>query len=204
MNPLLAVGLGWFVLRALGDKGGAAAAPSKPAPRVIDASGPSIKLLPAKVKPPTGKVTVGPPTVVKSPGAKPVPPAPARTPQQAAQPAKPTAAPLPTARTAAATTAAREAMPQLPAAAQARPAAPPGTDLAKAKRIAPNIVANLKKQGRDKYDRAQLKSFQTAAGLTPDGIYGPVAKSALSYFGQSAPSPFFKGQDLKYVPPQGA
>lgn len=214
MNPLIAIGVGWFVLKAIGNKEGAA---QGAAPRVIDASGPGLKLLPAPgkpaqkpkpaakpaAKPPQGQVTIGEPRIIKTP-AKPVPPAaPLRTPQQAAKPVTPSKAPVPSAKTAAATAAARAALPQVPAAAQARPAAPPGTDLAKAKRMAPNVAANLKKAGKA-YDRKQLGQFQTASGLKPDGLYGPVAKSALSYFGAAAPAPMFKGQDLKYVPPQGA
>jgi murein L,D-transpeptidase YcbB/YkuD len=90
----------------------------------------------------------------------------------------------------------------MPAAGQVKVPSPPGTDLPKAKKMAGQVASNVKK-GVKLYDRKLVKAFQTAAGLTPDGLYGPVCASALRYFGAVAPAPLFKGQDLKYVPPGG-
>jgi hypothetical protein len=205
VNPLLAVGVGWLVLRALG--GNKSGAPRR-APRVIDASGKGLRLLPApataapkpkpKPKAPKGTVTLGEPVRVL-----PVAPAPTRSTAQAAQPVRrPAPAPAPTPKQAAATAAARASLPQVPASAKASVPTPPGTNLPKAKKMAAQVAANVKK-GIKLYDRKLVKAFQTAAGLTPDGLYGPVCASALRYFGAVAPAPLFKGQDLKYVPPGG-
>ncbi len=204
MNPLLAVGIGWLVLRAMSDGNKAGGSAAKQVPRVIDATGPSLKLLPSPSRPkpkPTGTVTPGAPTQVK-PAVKPVPPAPTRSAAQAAQPVKPKPAPAPTAQQAQATAAARAALPQVPVSAQVKVPAPPGTDLPKAKKMAAQVASNVKK-GAKLYDRKLVKAFQTAAGLTADGLYVPVCASALRYFGAVAPAPLFKGQDLKYVPPGG-
>lgn len=203
MNPLWLVGLGWLILRSTSGNNNGTSNAGQP-PRIIDASGPVPVLLPppGKKAAPKGKVTVGKPTVIKTPALPKPPAAPMRSAAAAKQPVKPSAAPRPTQQQATAIQKAKAALPPTPAAARAKVPAPAGTDLAKAKRMAANVAANIKKQGR-KYDVAQMKAFQTAAGLKPDGLYGPVAKSALSYFGAAAPAALFKGQDLKYVPPGG-
>ncbi len=210
MHPLLgaALGLGLVYAATSTKKAGA-----KQAPRVIDASGTGIRLLPAPpTKPaPKGQVTIGQPRVIKTapkPAAKPavkvaarpVPPAAPRTVAQASQPVRQTAAPKPNPKAAAATAAARAALPAAPAAARVKVAAPPGTDLALAKKTAKDTAAHIRNAGK-LYKRDVLARFQRAAGLTADGLYGPVARSALSYFGAAPPAPLFKGQDLKYVPP---
>lgn len=57
---------------------------------------------------------------------------------------------------------------------------------------------------RGKYDRAVVQSFQTAAGLLPDGLYGPQTVAALRYFGaKNVPAALFKGSNTKYAPPAG-
>ena len=69
---------------------------------------------------------------------------------------------------------------------------PAGFDLAKAKDLAAKVNANLISAGRDKYDHTLLRSFQIAAGIASDGLYGGGARGALIFYGQkNAPAPFF-------------
>jgi hypothetical protein len=74
-------------------------------------------------------------------------------------------------------------------------------DLAGAKRMAGDVAANLRNKGRAGYDRKLLASFQTKAGITGDGIYGPLAQSALKHFGANAPTAFAAGSVKVYTPP---
>jgi peptidoglycan hydrolase-like protein with peptidoglycan-binding domain len=58
------------------------------------------------------------------------------------------------------------------------------------------------------YDRELMKKFQSAAGLVPDGVYGPKTAGALRWFtldpktgkGREIP-PFTGGQPAPYLPP---
>jgi peptidoglycan hydrolase-like protein with peptidoglycan-binding domain len=66
--------------------------------------------------------------------------------------------------------------------------------------MAPDVAANIRKNGA-KYDRKQLASFQQKAGLTGDGVYGPLSQSALKHFGATAPKALSKGPLTTYTPP---
>lgn len=80
---------------------------------------------------------------------------------------------------------------------------PKGTDLAKAKSMAASVAGNLKSKGKSGYDKKQLAAFQTAAGLTGDGVYGPASQAALKYFGaKNAPAAFVGGKVRTYTPPK--
>ena len=74
-------------------------------------------------------------------------------------------------------------------------------DLAAARRMAGDVAANLRNKGKAGYDRKNLASFQEKAGITADGVYGPLAAAALKYFGASAPAAFFAGSVKSYTPP---
>lgn len=84
------------------------------------------------------------------------------------------------------------------------PVAPPGYDPALARQLAPQVASSVrgKKYG---YDRALTSRFQTAAGLTSDGLYGGGTRGALIYFGATqVPNPLFKPTaTTQYVPPGG-
>jgi hypothetical protein len=57
---------------------------------------------------------------------------------------------------------------------------------------------------KGKYDRAVVQSFQTSAGLKSDGLYGPQTVAALRYFGaKNVPAALFKGSVKSYQPPSG-
>lgn len=73
-------------------------------------------------------------------------------------------------------------------------------DLAAAKRMASDVAKHIRNKGKA-YDRKQLSSFQQKAGLTADGLYGPLSVSALKHFGASAPPALFKGSLKEYTPP---
>jgi hypothetical protein len=73
------------------------------------------------------------------------------------------------------------------------PPTPINLDLAR--REAPALAKHLRNKGRSGYSRASLRAFQGHAGITVDGIYGPLAASALKYFGvPNPPAAFFKPQ----------
>jgi hypothetical protein len=83
----------------------------------------------------------------------------------------------------------------------ARPSTPAGFDRAAAKAMAANVANNIKNK-KTAYDRKQLASFQTKAGLTGDGLYGPLSVSALKFYGvKSPPAALFKGAIKEYTPP---
>lgn len=100
-----------------------------------------------------------------------------------------------------------QAAPQ-PAPAPARQSAPipPGYDPAAARRMAPQLARHLQSKGRSGYDRPMVRSFQTKAAITSDGIYGGATRGALLYFGAPAndtPAPFFPPlATAVYVPPE--
>jgi murein L,D-transpeptidase YcbB/YkuD len=74
-------------------------------------------------------------------------------------------------------------------------------DLAAAKKMAADVAANLRNKGKAGYDRKLLASFQTKAGITGDGLYGPLAVAALKYFRANAPAAFQAGSVKSYTPP---
>jgi peptidoglycan hydrolase-like protein with peptidoglycan-binding domain len=100
--------------------------------------------------------------------------------------------------------AAAASAPKVAAAQPAKPvAASPATskvDIAAAGRMAAGVATNIRKTGA-KYDRKGLASFQVKAGLTGDGVYGPLSESALKHFGAAAPKALFKGALVTYTPP---
>lgn len=79
----------------------------------------------------------------------------------------------------------------------------PGYDQAKARSLAKGVAANIAAKKYD-FNRPGLRAFQIAAGISPDSIYGPLSKSALTYYGAKAPPALAKagaGQATTYTPP---
>lgn len=68
---------------------------------------------------------------------------------------------------------------------------PAGFDAALASTLAPSVAKNIAAKQYD-FDRAGLKAFQTAAGLTPDGVYGDDSWGGLLYFTSAAPRALYK------------
>jgi hypothetical protein len=81
------------------------------------------------------------------------------------------------------------------------PPTPINLDLAR--REAPALAKHIRTK-KFNYSRQSLRDFQTHAGLTVDGIYGPLSSSALEYFGVvSPPKALFAakpGTVTKYAP----
>ncbi len=78
---------------------------------------------------------------------------------------------------------------------------PSGFNPTAARRSAPSIANHLKRSGKAKYDRRLLKQWQTQAGLTADGLYGPASRGALVYFGvKDPPAPFAGSGTTPYTP----
>ncbi|UJR87307.1 MULTISPECIES: peptidoglycan-binding domain-containing protein [Sandaracinus] len=77
-----------------------------------------------------------------------------------------------------------------------------GVDLALARRLAPQMGAEIARQGFV-YSRQKLQRFQRAAGLQADGLYGGTTRGALVYFGvRNAPAPLFAPREtVSYQPP---
>jgi len=73
----------------------------------------------------------------------------------------------------------------------ARDKPPAGFDAAIASTLAPGVAKDIKTRQYD-FDRAQLKRFQAAAGLTPDGVYGNDSWGALLYYTSDAPKALYK------------
>jgi hypothetical protein len=72
------------------------------------------------------------------------------------------------------------------------PGAPPaGFDPALARSLAPALAKNIAAKQYD-FNRAQLKAFQTAAGVASDGVYGNDSWGALLYFTSDAPRALYK------------
>lgn len=70
----------------------------------------------------------------------------------------------------------------------------------KAKKLAKATAENIA-QRKYNYDRNLLKKFQSAAGIPVDGIYGPVARGALRFYGiKNAPRPLFDPEGKGAVP----
>jgi murein L,D-transpeptidase YcbB/YkuD len=90
----------------------------------------------------------------------------------------------------------------------AQPTMPPapvptgGVNLALAAQLAPQVAANINSKHAS-YDRNLLKRFQTAAGLTPDGLYGGYSAGAIRYFTKKAPPKPLVNPAIEkaYVPP---
>lgn len=62
-----------------------------------------------------------------------------------------------------------------------------------ARKMAKQVNDNLVSKGRNAYDRALLKKFQSYAGIAADGLYGGTSRGALIYYGiANPPQPFFK------------
>jgi len=83
-----------------------------------------------------------------------------------------------------------------PAPAPAPSGIPVGYSPALAKALAPKIEAELRaltaKGQAYNYSRPNMRAFQTAAGLKPDGVYGGGTRGALVYYGAPrAPAPLF-------------
>jgi peptidoglycan hydrolase-like protein with peptidoglycan-binding domain len=79
--------------------------------------------------------------------------------------------------------------------------APVGYDRVKAKARAKEISAALRKSGKA-YDRKLLAGWQTQAGLKADGLYGPISRNALVYYGATdAPAAYVAGENRPYTPP---
>ena len=89
---------------------------------------------------------------------------------------------------------------KLPAKPPAKTAAPAGYDKTKAKAQAKDVAAMLAKSGKA-YDKTRLGTWQRYAGIKADGLYGPLSKSALEYFGAKPPAAFVAGSATKYQPP---
>lgn len=88
---------------------------------------------------------------------------------------------------------AAQATPAVPA-TPSKPAGsqlPAGFDGALASALAPGLATHIASKGYD-FDRTRLKTFQTAAGLTPDGVYGNDSWGALLYFTSDAPKALYK------------
>ncbi len=79
------------------------------------------------------------------------------------------------------------AMPSQPSGTQP----PAGFDGTLASSLAPGLAQHIATKGYD-FDRTRLKTFQTAAGLTPDGVYGNDSWGALLYFTSDAPKALYK------------
>lgn len=80
---------------------------------------------------------------------------------------------------------------------------PKGYDSAAASARAQPMADHVRTR-KGKYDRAVLASWQTQAGLKPDGLYGPQSVAALKYYGaKNVPAALFKGSQTKYAPPAG-
>lgn len=67
---------------------------------------------------------------------------------------------------------------------------PTPINLELARREAPTVAKHLR-QKKKSYSRQLLKDFQKHAGIKPDGLYGPISRSALAQFGVvDPPMPF--------------
>jgi len=70
---------------------------------------------------------------------------------------------------------------------------PTHINLEAARKAAPQLARHIRNAGstdaarRANYSRQSVRQFQAHAGITVDGIYGPLTASALKYFGVSSP-----------------
>lgn len=177
MNALLPLAALAAAVLLLGGKKASASTPSAPAAA------------------PRGIVTPGTPTVIKRPAA-----------------AKPAAAPKSDAVKAAELADQQLGKPASSAQVKVQskvaqtipgPALPPGYNRAEATRRAQPMADQIRTK-KGKYDRAALQTFQTFAGMTADGLYGPQTRAALIHFGaKNAPAALFKGANVPYTAPKG-
>jgi len=90
-----------------------------------------------------------------------------------------------------------------PVAPKAYISPPTPINLELARREAPTLAKHIRTK-KFNYSRQSMRDFQAHAGLTVDGIYGPLSASALEYFGvASPPKALFKakpGTVTKYAP----
>lgn len=80
---------------------------------------------------------------------------------------------------------------------------PTPINLEAARKEAQGLAKHLRTKGRAGYSRQSVRAFQGHAGITVDGIYGPLTADALKYFGASAPAAFFHaapGSVTTYTP----
>ena len=71
----------------------------------------------------------------------------------------------------------------------------------RARSLASRVAENIRSRGYS-YNRADVRSFQEAAGLTADGIYGGTTRAALVHFGvRRPPSALFAPTTGTYTPP---
>jgi peptidoglycan hydrolase-like protein with peptidoglycan-binding domain len=80
----------------------------------------------------------------------------------------------------------RDAVPARDDAPKAYVSPPTPINLDLARREAPTLAKHIRTKGSN-YSRQSLRDFQSHAGLTVDGIYGPLSASALKYFGVTNP-----------------
>lgn len=82
--------------------------------------------------------------------------------------------------------------------------AKPKFDESKARKLAPALAKHITAKKYD-FSRQSLRDFQTAAGLAPDGIYGPKSEGALRYYNNgTAPRALANPKKLPpeaYAPP---
>lgn len=172
---------------------------ARPRPRVIP-QGMAARSAPASApkSAPKGTVTLGPVRVIKRTPVKATKPssltAPlARAPSQGGSPplAAPLSADIPTDHVSPAA--------QRPA---PTPRSQPGYQPIVARRSASSIANHLKRAGKAKYDRRLLKQWQTQAGLSADGAYGPATRGALVFYGVKDPPAAFAGTGtVPFKPP---
>jgi hypothetical protein len=82
------------------------------------------------------------------------------------------------------------------------PRSHPGYSPTVARRSASSIANHLRRAGKAKYDRRLLRQWQTQAGLTADGLYGPATRGALVYYGiKDPPAPFAGSGIVPFRPP---
>lgn len=152
---------------------------------------------------PRGIVTLGTPTLIKTPAAKKPAAKPAAAKSDAQRAAElaerqlgaPNSQATVTATRTSATTAATQTIPG--------PSLPAGYNRAEATRRAQPMADQIRTR-KTKYDRAALQTFQGFAGMNADGLYGPQSSSALKYFGaKNVPAALFKGSNVAYKAPGG-
>lgn len=84
------------------------------------------------------------------------------------------------------------------------PQLPAGYDPARARAMARSVANHLNNRKTAGYARELVKTFQRAAGIAIDGVYGGETRGALIYYGaKDPPKPFFKPFDtIAYVTPE--
>lgn len=186
MTPLL-IGLGALLLL------GAGKAPAKrprlpgPMPKLVL---PGSTLATPKSAPKSVDVKIGPIKILKQTPTKVTTPATidtplAQSPSQGGSPSldTPLSADIPH----------DEISPSAPGSASTSSTPRPGFNPDSARKAAASTANNLRRGGKAGYSRPLLKQWQTHAGLTADGLYGPATRGALVYFGVKDPPAAFTG-----------